>query len=113
MRYDFHRVFNFPFNWLGAIVFAVIIIAIIILIIKRNKQVRFKRYPEMNKLMDLLGEKHSLGEISDDEFNERKMILEDEYWLDTSNHAQMILKERYARCEINSREYVKIREELK
>jgi hypothetical protein len=41
------------------------------------------------------------------------MLLEDEYWLDADDPEMLRLKESDARCEIDSREYVKQREELK
>lgn len=50
--------------------------------------------------------------IDADAYRERIMILDDEYWLDSNISAMMILKERYANCEIDSREYIKRRDEL-
>jgi hypothetical protein len=41
------------------------------------------------------------------------MVLDDEYWLDDDYPEMMRLKERYARCEIDSREYCERREELR
>lgn len=74
---------------------------------------RKKNHPEHNKLLEILEEKYAINEISADEYRERSMLIEDEYWLDLDNPSMMILKERYANCEINSREYVVRRDELK
>jgi uncharacterized membrane protein len=73
---------------------------------------RSKDHPEQNTLLKILKEKYARHEIGADEFRERGMLLEDEYWCDADCPEMMRLKERYARCEIDSREFVKRREEL-
>ncbi len=93
--------------WVGL---AVAMLALIALLIEHFRK---KKHPEHNNLMKILREKYANHEINEDEYRERSMILEDEYWLDSHAPVMMILKERYARCEINSREYVKRRDELK
>ena len=93
--------------WVGL---AVALLALIALLIEHFRK---KKHPEHNTFMKILKEKHSGRKINEDEYRERSMILEDEYWLDSHDPALMILKERYARCEIDSREYVKRRDELK
>ena len=72
-----------------------------------------KNHPERSSLMNLLKERYARREIGADEFRERRMILEDEYWLDADAPEMVTLRERYARCEMDSREYVKRREEIK
>jgi uncharacterized membrane protein len=98
----------------GATIFGVlVVIAVIALIAILTDRARKKSHPEHNRLMILLKEKYARREISADAFRERSMILEDEYWLDDDDPEMMQLKERYARCEIDSREYVRQREELR
>jgi len=63
-------------------------------------------------LLNILKEKYDKRLINDDEYSERSMILEDEYGLNSETPEMMILKEEYAKCEINSREFIKRREEL-
>ena len=63
--------------------------------------------------MEILKEKYVTREINADEYRERSMLIEDDFWLDSYNPAMMILKERYAKCDIDSREYAERREELK
>lgn len=97
----------------GATIFLfVLVFAVIVLIAILTDRSRKKSNPEHDRLISLLKDKYARHEISADEYRERSMILEDEYWLDADDTEMMRLKERYARCEIDSREYVKRREEL-
>jgi uncharacterized membrane protein len=93
--------------WVGL---AVALLALIALLVEHFRK---KKHPGHNTLMKILEEKYYKHEISADEYRERSMILEDEYWLDPHDPEMVILKERYAKCEIDSREYVKRRDELK
>lgn len=90
-----------------------LVIAVITLIAFKSEHFRKKNHPEHNKLMEILKEKYVTNEINADDYRERSMLIEDEYWLDSDNSTMMILKERYAKCEIDSREYVVRRDELK
>lgn len=87
--------------------------AVIALIAFTRDHFRKKNHPEHNKLLEILEEKYVTNEISYDEYLERSMLIEDEYWLNSDNPTMMILKEQYAKCEIDSREYVERRDELK
>jgi uncharacterized membrane protein len=89
------------------------IIAALVLMALLNECFRRKNHAEQKTLLNILKEKYARHEIGADEYRERSMILEDEYWLDADEPEMMTLKERYARREIDSREYVKRREEIK
>ena len=90
-----------------------LVTAVIALIAFTSEHFRRKNHPEHNKLLAILKEKYVTNKIDADEYRERNMLIEDEYWLDSDNPTMMILKERYANCEIDSHEYVRRRDELK
>ena len=97
----------------GVIILGVMLVFVMIVLIAiLTQRSRKKSHPEHARLMSLLKEKYAMHEISTDEYRERSMILEDEYWLEADDPEMMTLKESYARCEIDSQEYVKRREEL-
>jgi uncharacterized membrane protein len=87
----------------------IVLLALIVLIVHASTR---KNHPEHDRLMSILKGKYAEKVIGPDEFRERSVLLEDEYWLDADDPEMMTLKERYARCEIDSREYVKRREEI-
>jgi uncharacterized membrane protein len=93
--------------WILMVILAIVVIAILFSRSRKNS------HPEHARLLSLLKEKYARHEIGADEYRERSMILDDEYWLDDGDPEMMQLKERYARCEIDSREYVRQREELR
>jgi uncharacterized membrane protein len=114
MRHGFgsmHGYFAGNDGGLTVIVFVLLIalLALILLIVHASTK---KNHPEHDRLMNILKGKYAEKVIGTDEFRERNMVLEDEYWIDAIDPEMMTLKERYARCEIDSREYVKRREEL-
>lgn len=97
----------------GTIILLILLgIAIIALIAFFSDHFRKKSHPEHRRFLEILKDKYVKNEITADEYRERSMVLDDEYWLDSDNPAMMILKERYSRCEIDSREYVERRKEL-
>lgn len=61
------------------------------------------------KLLEILKEKYASGEITADEFIERKSIIEDiEY---TSQYTPMLL-DRYANCLVSTKELLNIKNEI-
>jgi uncharacterized membrane protein len=94
------------------IFFGFFIIAALVLMDLLTEFFGRKNHPEQNTLLKILKEKYARHVIGADEYRERSMILEDEYWLDADDPEMMMLKERYAGCEMDSREYVKRREEI-
>ena len=116
MRHGFGTGHGYFTGWAngGTIIISLLLVtAVIALIAFTREHFRKKNHFEHNKLLEILEEKYAINEISADEYRERSMLIEDEYWLDSDNPTMMILKERYAKCEIDSREYVERREELK
>jgi uncharacterized membrane protein len=116
MRHGFGIEHGYFTGWSngGTIVILILLISAVIAIIAFTRDHFWKKdHPEHNKFLEILNEKYASNAIGPDEYNERSMLIEDEYWLDADDPAMMMLKERYANCEIDSREYVKLREELK
>lgn len=94
------------------IILMVLLVAALALVVLIVDGSRKKNNAEHSRLMGTLKEKYAEKGIGPDEFRERSMLLEDEFWLDADDPDMVRFKERYARCEIDSREYVKRREEL-
>ncbi|HZK86051.1 MAG TPA: SHOCT domain-containing protein [Desulfosporosinus sp.] len=116
MRHGFGTEHGYFTGWANGgtmIVSLLLVTAVIALIAFTRDQFRKKNHPGHTKLLEILEEKYAINEISADEYHERSMLIEDEYWLDSDNPTMMILKERYAKCEIDSREYVERRDALK
>jgi uncharacterized membrane protein len=94
------------------IFFGVFIVIALLFMALFTEFFRWKNHPEQNTVLKILKEKYARHEISADEYRERSMLLEDEYWLDADDPEMRLLKESYARCGIDSRQYVKRRAEL-
>jgi len=90
----------------------ILLVALLAAIIVIVALVRRKKHPEHDRLMDILKGKHADGTIGESEYRERSMVLGDEYWIEANGPEMLKLKELYARCELDSREYVKQRAEL-
>lgn len=116
MRYGFGTNHGYFTGWTSGgtlILFFLLVIVAIAFFGFASEYFRKSNRPEFNRLSKILKEKYTKNEISADEYHERSMILKDEYWLDSDTPAMMLLKEYYATCEIDSREYVKRRQQLK
>ena len=114
MRHGFgamHGYFGGGDGW-ATIVMIVLVVALVAVIALIASGVRRRNHPEHDRLMDILKGKYADGTIGESEFRERSMVLGDEYWIEANGPEMMKLKERYARCEIDSREYVRQRDEL-
>jgi len=116
MRHGFAIRYGNYTDWAngGTIILLILLVIAVTTLISLNRDhSKKKNYPEHNKLLEILKEKYVTREINADEYRERSMLIEDDFWLDSYNPAMMILKERYAKCDIDSREYAERREELK
>lgn len=116
MRHGFGIEHGYFTGWSngGTIIILLLLLTAVIAIIAFTRDHFWKKnHPEHNKFLEILNEKYARNVISPDEYTERSMLIEDECWLDADDPAMMMLKERYANCEIDSREYVKRRDELK
>lgn len=98
--------YHMGFGFYGSYIFIFILLIILVVMI-------FKRAPSANpfiiKLIDLLKEKYASGEISADEFVERKSIIENTEY--TSQYVPILL-ERYARCLITTKDFLSIKNEI-
>ena len=95
------------------IILIILLVASLTLIAPIVNDSRKKNHPEHRRLMCILKGKYAEKAINPGDLRERSMLLEDEYRLDSEGSEMLSLKERYARCEIDSPECVKQKEELK
>ena len=100
---------NYGYN--GTIIMVIVfVIAILIFSVLIINYLTRKDNPEQNRIIELLEQRHTFNEISQDDYFERLEILEDEESKDSSI---LILMERYAKGEIDSREFCRRRNEIK
>lgn len=112
MRHQFISAHPFARGFGGTIVLLVLLIIAIIVLVAFLREHFRKRNPKDNEFLEILKEKYVRGEISADEYRERSILLEDKDWLETDDTGLMLLKEQFAKCEFDSREYVKRRDQL-
>lgn len=91
-----------PFFTIGVLLLAITFFFIVFMAPTRIK-------PEHERILDILNIRYAKNEIDDDKYYEVKSILKDE---DSDSPAIMILKERYAAGNINSVEFIKMRDEI-
>ncbi|OOP72534.1 hypothetical protein [Clostridium beijerinckii] len=114
MRYGYHMGlrngygYNMGYGFWGSyiLLFILIIFAILAFILLRNKRTE---NPFVIKLIDILKEKYAIGIISADEYIERKAIIEDT--MDSNPYITILLK-RYAHCEVDTKEFFCIKNEI-
>jgi uncharacterized membrane protein len=114
MRYEYHMGFgngygyNMGYGFWGSdiLIFVFIIFAVFLFVLFRNKKIE---NPYLIRLIDILKEKYALGIINADEYIERKAIIED---TKDSNPYITILLKRYAHCEVDTKEFFCIKNEI-
>ncbi|AHF08493.1 SHOCT domain-containing protein [Desulfitobacterium metallireducens] len=115
MRYGLGTNHGYATGWASGgtiiLIFLMVIVSIAVFSFS-NDYFKKKNHPKHNKLLKILEDKYINEEISDDDYIERNSLLDDEYLLHSDNPAIMQLKEQYAKCEIDSREYIKRKKEL-
>lgn len=101
------------------VLFVILLVTIVILvIISLNINSKSGSIPKYDKLFNMLKERYAKGDITADDYRERSMILEDEYyqddyWLYAENAEMIHFKEKYVKGEIDSREYIEQRTTIK
>lgn len=104
MRHGYHM--GYGFYGSDILILILIIFVVIVFLLLRNKQAE---NPFVIKLVDILKEKYAAGTINADEYIERKAIIEE---IKSSNPYIAILLKRYALCEIDTREFFDIKNEI-
>jgi len=92
-----------PFFTIGVLLLAITVFFIVFMSPARIKL-------EHERILEILNIRYAKNEIDEDQYYEVKSILNDE---ESNNPAIMIIKERYASGNINSVEFIKMRDEIK
>ncbi|OOM78612.1 SHOCT domain-containing protein [Clostridium sp. BL-8] len=114
MRHGYHMGlrngygYNMGYGFWGSyiLIFILIIFVILVFTLLRNNRTE---NPFVIKLIDILKEKYAVGIISADEYIERKAVIED---TKDSNPYIAILLKRYAHCEVDTKEFFCIKNEI-
>lgn len=104
MRYGRYMGYGFYGSYILSILVILIIISLIVFIV-----IKQKRNPAFKEHIEILKEKYVRGEISADEFSEKKSVIEG---LEVSDPVVILLVERYVKGEINSKDFFKILEQI-
>jgi len=105
MRYGHYFEANIiysPFFTIGVLLLAMTVFFIVFLAPSKTR-------PEHERFLDILKMRYAKNEIDDNKYHEVKAILKDE---DSDSPAIMALKERYAAGNIDSVEFIKMRDEI-
>jgi len=97
---------GFGFYGVYILIFLLLIFSVFVFVLLKGKQ---SVNPFAIRLIDILKGKYASDIITADEFIERKSIIEDTKY---NNENTSILLERYARCEVNTREFLNIKNEI-
>ena len=104
MRQGYHMGMGFYGSYILVVI--LVIFSVVVFLALKSK-------PSPNlfiiKLIDILKVKYASGIITADEYIERKLIIED---IGYSNPYTPILIERYAKCDIGTREFFDIKNEI-
>ena len=105
MRHGRYMGYGFYGSYILFILVILIIVSLVVfLLYKRRKNYSFE------KSMEILKERYVREEISDDEFREKKFVIEG---LEEIDPAVIALVDRYVKGEVNTAEFFKILEEIK
>ena len=105
MRYGHSIGYGFyGFDWLIVILLIAFIALYILISINKNNL-----SSSCSKFLNMLNERYARGELDSDEYNERKIIIED---TKSTEPAILILLERYAKGEIDSKEFYAIKNHI-
>ena len=104
MRQGYHMGMGFYGSYI--LIFILIIFSVVVFLALKSKQ-----SPNLFviKLIDILKVKYASGIITADEYIERKSIIEN---IGYSNPYTPVLIERYAKCDIGTREFLDIKNEI-
>ncbi|EYE88880.1 hypothetical protein Q428_05770 [Fervidicella metallireducens AeB] len=102
------RGYHMGFGFYGSYFFIIIILLILVLVLISNKKTSAPN-PFSLKLLNILKEKYAIGTISADEYKIRKSVIEELTF--TCAYTPLLL-ERYANCEIDSKEFFAIKKEI-
>jgi len=105
MRYGHYFETNIiysPFFTIGILLLAMTVVFIVFLTPARTGS-------DHERFLDILNIRYAKNEIDHDKYYEVKAILKDE---DSDSPAIMILKERYASGNLNSVDFIKMRDEI-
>jgi uncharacterized membrane protein len=101
--------YNIGYGFYGSDILLLILIICIILAFILLRSSRNTENLYLTKLIDILKEKYVLGIINADEYIERKVIIEA---IKDSNPYITILLKRYAYCDIDTKEFFNIKNEI-
>ncbi|HEY5525291.1 MAG TPA: SHOCT domain-containing protein [Clostridium sp.] len=104
MRHGYHMGMGFYGSYI--LIFLLVIFSILVFLLLKSKP---SVNPFVIRLIDILKGKYASGIITADEFIERKSIIEDTKY---SNPYTPILLERYAHCEVNTKEFLNVKNEI-
>jgi Predicted membrane protein len=105
MRYVYHM----GYGYYGPIIMTVILLIAIVILLVVIIGSRNNSNAQIQAPLDLLGVRYAKGEISSEEYREKKSLIESEKH---PNQATIILMERYVNGEISKDEYIRMKKEI-